>query len=77
MIQKFREKDEDETGVTNISDLKAMLDEINKKYKDEGKVEPLSVVELADVAKIITDTYGYKEIPYTKIHPHIIDYKVK
>ena len=38
MIQKFREKDEDETGVTNISDLKAMLDEINKKYKDEGKV---------------------------------------
>ena len=37
----------------------------------------MNVVELADLTKIITDAYGYKEIPYAKIHPHIIDYKIK
>lgn len=37
-----------------------MLDEVNKKLKDEGKSEPLAVVELADVTKLITDAHGYK-----------------
>jgi hypothetical protein len=32
---------------------------------------------LADITKIITDVYGYKEIPYVQIHKHIIDYKIK
>lgn len=34
-------------------------------------------MELADITKIITDLYGYKEIPYANIHKHIIDYKIK
>lgn len=33
MLIKFKAKDEDETGITNISEVKAVLDEINKKYK--------------------------------------------
>ena len=77
MIQKFKAKDEDQTGITTISDVKAIFDEINKKFKDEGKAEPLNVIELADLTKVITDAYGYKEIPYDKIHAHIIDYKIK
>lgn len=40
-------------------------------------MEPLGVIELADLTKIITDAHGYKEIPYAEIHKHIIDYKVK
>jgi hypothetical protein len=32
---------------------------------------------MAEVAKILTDTYGYKSIPYHKIQSHIIDYKIK
>jgi len=63
--------------LTNISELKTVLDDINKKFKEENKVEPLTVVELADITKIISDTYGYKEIPYANIHRLIIDYKVK
>ena len=35
------------------------------------------MVELADISKIITDAYGYKEIPYARIHAHIIDFKVR
>lgn len=54
-----------------------MLDEVNKKLKEEGKNEPLTVVELADVTKLITDAHGYKEIPYNKIHRHIIEYKIR
>lgn len=77
MLQRFREKDEDETGLTNISEVKTVLDDINKKFKEENKLEPLSVVELADITKVITDAFGYKEIPYAQIHPHIIDYKVR
>lgn len=76
IIEKFKAKDEDETGVTTISDVKTVLDEINKEYKDSNKGEPLSVIELADITKIITDAFGYKEIPYDKIHKHIIDYKI-
>lgn len=77
MLIKFKAKDEDETGITNISEVKAVLDEINKKYKEEKKTDLLTVVELADITKIITDFYGYKEIPYANIHKHIIDYKIK
>ena len=33
MLQRFRVKDEDETGVSNISEVKAVLDEIIKKAK--------------------------------------------
>jgi hypothetical protein len=47
-----------------------------KKAKEEGRPEPLSVVELAEVARILTDAYGYKEIPYAKIHGHIIAHKI-
>lgn len=57
--------------------MKAVLDEINKKYKEENKPEPLTIIELSEVIKILTDAYGYKEIPYSKIHSHIIDYKVR
>lgn len=32
---------------------------------------------MAEITKILTDTYGYKTIPYRKIHQHIIDYKIK
>lgn len=60
LIQKFKQRDEDETGLTNISEIKAVLDEVLKKYKEENKPEPLSVVELAEVTKILTDAYGYK-----------------
>lgn len=28
------------------------------------------------MTKILTDLYGYKEIPYMKIHKHIIDLKI-
>ena len=51
--------------MTNVSDFKTILDQINKKFKDEGKTEPLSVVDLADITKNITDVFGYKEIPYS------------
>lgn len=34
-------------------------------------------MELSEIAKILTDTYGYKDIPYGKIHRHIVDYKIK
>lgn len=37
LIQKFKAKDEDETGLTNISEVKAVLDEVIKKYKEENK----------------------------------------
>jgi hypothetical protein len=57
--------------------VKTVFDEINKKFKDESKAEPLTVVELADITKIVTDAYGYKEIPYANIHRHIIDYKIR
>ncbi len=77
LIQKFKAKDEDQTGVTNISEVKNILDEIIKKYKEENKPEPLGVVELAEITKILTDAYGYKEIPYDKIHQHIIAYKIR
>jgi flagellar biosynthesis/type III secretory pathway M-ring protein FliF/YscJ len=40
--------------------VKKVLDELNKKIKDEGKGEPLSAVELADITKLITDAHGYK-----------------
>ena len=77
MLQKFKAKDEDETGLTNISEVKTVFDEINKKYKEDKKTELLTVVELADITKLLTDLYGYKQIPYPHIHRHIIDYKVK
>ncbi len=32
---------------------------------------------MAEVARILTDTYGYKEIPYAKIHGHIIAHKIR
>ena len=31
---------------------------------------------MAEVTKFLTDLYGYKEIPYEKIHKHIIDLKI-
>lgn len=31
---------------------------------------------MAEVTKLLTDLYGYKEIPYEKIHKHIIDLKI-
>lgn len=31
---------------------------------------------MAEVTKILTDLYGYKEIPYSKIHKNIIDLKI-
>lgn len=31
---------------------------------------------MAEVTKILTDLYGYKEIPYSKIHKHIMDLKI-
>ena len=31
---------------------------------------------MAEITKILTDLYGYKEIPYMKIHKHIIDLKI-
>lgn len=31
---------------------------------------------MAELTKFLTDTYGYKEIPYNKIHKHIIDLKI-
>lgn len=64
IVERLRQKDEDETGLTNVSEVKTVLDEVTKKYKEEGKCEPLTVSELADVIKLITDAYGYKEIPY-------------
>lgn len=77
IIQKLKAKDEDETGISTISDVKVALDEINKKYKELNKPEPLTVVEMAEITKILTDTYGYKDIPYAKIHSHIINFKIK
>jgi hypothetical protein len=53
-----------------------VLDEINKKAREESKTEPLTVIELAEVTKVLTDTYGYKQIPYAKIHRHIIELKI-
>lgn len=32
---------------------------------------------MAEITKILTDLYGYKSIPYVKIHDHIIEYKIK
>ena len=32
---------------------------------------------MAEVTRILTDTYGYKDIPYAKIHGHIIAHKIK
>lgn len=31
---------------------------------------------MAEVTKFLTDLYGYKEIPYERIHKHIIDLKI-
>ena len=31
---------------------------------------------MAEVTKVLTDLYGYKEIPYDKIHKHIIELKI-
>jgi hypothetical protein len=64
LISQFKAKDEDETGLTSISEVKTALDEVNKRARDFNKPEPLSVVELSDITKAITDAYGYKEIPY-------------
>jgi len=36
----------------------------------------LNVIELADITKVLTDRFGYKEIPYASIHKHIIEYKI-
>jgi hypothetical protein len=36
----------------------------------------LSVIELSEITKVLTDTYGYKQIPYAKIHRHIVDFKI-
>jgi hypothetical protein len=44
LLQRFRARDEDETGVTNISEVKAVLEEVVKKGKEEGRPEALSVV---------------------------------
>ena len=57
-MQSFKEKDEDETGLTNISEVKKVIDEINKKAKEQGKAEPLGVVEVSDITKLITDKWG-------------------
>ncbi len=44
LLQRFRARDEDETGVTNISEVKAVLEEVVKKGKEEGRPEALNVV---------------------------------
>jgi hypothetical protein len=31
---------------------------------------------MSEITKILTDNYGYKEIPYAKIHRHIVDIKI-
>lgn len=77
IVGVLKGKDEDETGLTNISEVKMALDEVNKKCREQNRPEPLSVVELADIAKIITDTHGYKDIPYRQVHRHILDYKIR
>lgn len=77
MLQKFKQKDENETGLTTIAITKTILEEINKKAKDNNKAEPLMAIELAEITKILTDRYGYQEIPYSKIHKHILDFKVQ
>ena len=40
----LKAKDEDEKGVTNISEVKTVLDEINKKCREQNKTEPLNAV---------------------------------
>jgi Ca2+-binding EF-hand superfamily protein len=77
ILSFLRAKDDDSTGLTNISEVKSALDEVNKKFREQNRPEPLTAVELADVAKLITDAHGYKEIPYQQVHRHIIDYKVR
>lgn len=34
------------------------------------------MIEIAELTKIVTDLYGYKEIPYVNIHKLIIDLKI-
>lgn len=72
----MKAKDEDETGLTNIQEVKATFDWINATAKEAGLEPTLSPIEMAEVTKILTDLYGYKEIPYSKIHKHIIDLKI-
>lgn len=31
---------------------------------------------MAELTKILTDAYGYKEIPYAAVHKHLINYKI-
>ena len=31
---------------------------------------------MAELTKVLTDLYGYKEIPYARIHKHIIELKI-
>ena len=32
---------------------------------------------MAEVTKLLTEKYGYKNIPYDKIHENIIEHKIK
>ena len=77
LVDHFTPQDEEETGLTNISEVKAALEAINKDLKSQGKPEALNAIEMAEITKILTDTYGYKSIPYREIHRHIIEYLMK
>ena len=32
---------------------------------------------MAEITKILTEKYGYKNIPYASIHDHIISHKIR
>ena len=32
---------------------------------------------MAEITKILTEKYGYKNIPYASIHDHIINHKIR
>ena len=62
LITKFRSKEdqEEETGLTNFSQVKAILEEINKETKEKIGTEPFNPIELAQITKFLTEKYGYK-----------------
>lgn len=79
LLEHFKKgEDEDDDGLTNISEVKNALDKINARFRESSRPEPLSPIEMSDVTNTLQTVYeSIKKIPYKNIYQHIIDLKIK